>query len=97
MEGKLSIKLHIANRTYPMKIERKSEEHIRNAVKRIEGRMKFYEDNYAIKDKQDLLAMCLIEYASKSESINNKSIAEDDMLTEKLNEIDAILDSNILE
>ena len=92
---KLSIKLHIANRIYPMKIDRKSEEYIRNAVKNISNRLKFYEENYAIKDKQDLLAMCLIEYASKSESINNKSVAEDDMLTEKLNEIEAILDSNI--
>ena len=95
MEGKLSIKLNIANRTYPMKIERKSEEYIRNAVKKIEARMKFYEDNYAIKDKQDLLAMCLIEYASRSASINNKNLDDHDGLTEKLNEIEAILDSKI--
>ena len=95
MEGKLSIKLNIANRTYPMKIERKSEEYIRNAVKKIEVRMKFYEDNYAIKDKQDLLAMCLIEYASRSESVNNKNVVEDDGLTEKLHEIETILDNNI--
>lgn len=95
MEEKLSIKLHIANRIYPMKIERKSEEHIRNAVKKIDERLKFYEENYAIKDKQDLLAMCLIEHASKFESVNNKNIVEDDGLTEKLNEIESILDSNI--
>ena len=92
---KLSIKLHIANRIYPMKIERKSEEYIRNAVKKIEGRLKFYEDNYAIKDKQDLLAMCLIEYASKFETVNNKKVVEDDGLTEKLAELDDILTSNI--
>ena len=72
--SKLSIKINIAGRIYPMKIERKSEEHIRNAVKKIEGRLKFYEENYAIKDKQDLLAMCLIEYTSKFESVNNKNI-----------------------
>jgi len=95
VEDKLSIKLHIANRIYPMKIERKSEEHLRHAVKRIEERLKFYEENYAIKDKQDLLAMCLIEYASKLESVNNKNIVEDDGLTQKLNEIEAILDCNI--
>ena len=93
--GKLSIKLHIANRIYPMKIERKSEEYIRDAVKKIEERLKFYEDNYAIKDKQDLLAMCLIEYASKFETVNNKKVVEDDGLTEKLVELDAILTSNI--
>jgi len=95
MGDKLSIKLHIASRIYPMKIERSSEEYSRNAGKKIEGRIKFYEENYAIKDKQDLLAMCLIEYASKFESINNKNIVEDDGLTDKLKQIEAILDSNI--
>ena len=92
---KLSIKLHIANRIYPMKIERKSEEFIRNAVKKIEERLKFYEENYAIKDKQDLLAMCLIEYASKFESVNNKKVVEDNGLSEKLAEIDSLLSSSI--
>jgi cell division protein ZapA len=78
-----------------MKIERKSEEFIRNSVKKIEERLKFYEDNYAIKDKQDLLAMCLIEYASKFESMSNKKVVEDDGVSEKLAEIDALLSSNI--
>ena len=92
---KLSIKLHIANRIYPMKIERKSEEFIRNSVKKIEERLKYYEENYAIKDKQDLLAMCLIEYASKFESVSNKKVVDDDGLSEKLAEIEALLSSNI--
>ena len=92
---KLSIKLHIANRIYPMKIERKSEEFIRNAVKKIEERLKFYEENYAIKDKQDLLAMCLIEYASKFESVNNKSVVDDDGLNAKLAKIESLLSSDI--
>ena len=92
---KLSIKLHIANRIYPMKIERKSEEFIRNSVKKIEERLKFYEENFAIKDKQDLLAMCLIEYASKFESVSNKKVVDDDGLSEKLADIEALLSSNI--
>ena len=95
MVDKLSIKLHVANRIYPMKIERKSEEFIRNAIKTIEERLKFYEENYAIKDKQDLLAMCLIEYASKFESVSNKKVVEDDGLSKKLAEIDTLLSSNI--
>ena len=57
--------------------------------------LKYYEENYAIKDKQDLLAMCLIEYASKFESVNNKNVVEDDGFTEKLTEIEAILSSKI--
>ena len=92
---KLSIKINIANRLYPMKIDRKSEEYIRNAVKNIEKRLKYYEENYAIKDKQDLLAMCLIEYASKFETVNNKNIVEDDGLTDRLLKLDDILTRNI--
>jgi len=92
LEDKLSIKLNIANRIYPMKIERSSEENIRNAIKKIETRLKFYEENYAIKDKQDLVAMCLIEYASKLEYFN-KDIETD--LTTRLEGINNILNDNI--
>ena len=48
-----------------MTINRDAEENIRKSVKNIEERLKFYEKNYAIKDRQDLLAMCLIEIATK--------------------------------
>ena len=88
---KLSIKLNIANRFYPMKIERSSEEIIRNSVKKIDERLKFYEDNYAIKDKQDLLAMCLIEYASKLEKINQNKFISDDGISDKLTKLDEFL------
>ena len=88
---KLSIKLNIANRFYPMKIERSSEEIIRNSVKKIDDRLKFYEENYAIKDKQDLLAMCLIEYASKLEKINKNKFISDDGISEKLTNLDKLL------
>ena len=92
---KLSIKLHIANRIYPMKIERSSEEYIRNAVKKIEERLKFYENNYAIKDKQDLLAMCLIEYGSKLENVSNDQHTSDSDISAKLVEIETILSNNM--
>tara|TARA_B100001057_G_scaffold81856_2_gene77332 strand:- start:1000 stop:1284 length:285 start_codon:yes stop_codon:yes gene_type:complete len=88
---KLSIKLNIANRFYPMKIDRSAEEVIRNSVKKIDNRLKFYEDNYEIKDKQDLLAMCLIEYASKLEKINKNKFISDDGISEKLTKLDELL------
>ena len=91
---KLSIKINIANRFYPLKIERSSEENIRNAVKSIEKRLKFYEDNYAIKDKQDILAMCLIEYASKIEKNKNTKLISDDGITDKLDIIESLLSDN---
>ena len=44
----LSIKINIANRTYPLTINRNAEENIRKSVKKIEERLKFYEKNYIL-------------------------------------------------
>ena len=93
--SKLSIKINIAGRIYPMKIERENEEGIRKSVKIIEERLKFYQQNYAIKDKQDLLAMCLIEFAAKYETVKDKKIMEDDGIEERLRVLDTLLRDNI--
>ena len=87
----LSIKINIANRIYPLTINRNAEENIRKSVKKIEERLKFYEKNYAIKDRQDLLAMCLIEVASKLESINDTAFKENNDVELKLASIESTL------
>ena len=88
---KLSITLNIANRVYPMKINRDDEEKIRKSVKKIEERIKFYEKNYAINDKQDLLAMCLIEVATKFESVSDNSSKDNQDIVLKLANIESSL------
>ncbi|MEJ6748380.1 MAG: cell division protein ZapA [Flavobacteriales bacterium] len=87
----LNIKINIANRTYPMTINRDAEENIRKSVKKIEERLKFYEKNYAIKDRQDLLAMCLIEIATKLESVSNSTSKDNKDVQLKLESIESAL------
>jgi cell division protein ZapA len=87
----LNIKINIANRTYPMTINRDAEENIRKSVKKIEERLKFYEKNYAIKDRQDLLAMCLIEIATKLESVSNSTSKDNKDVQLKLESIESTL------
>ena len=87
----LSIKIKIANRTYPMTINRDSEENIRKSVKKIEEMIKFYEKNYAIQDRQDLLAMCLIEVATKLESISDNSSKDTEEIELTLSNINSTL------
>jgi len=87
----LNIKINIANRTYPMTINRDAEENIRKSVKKIEERLKFYEKNYAIKDRQDLLAMCLIEIATKFESVSNSTSKDNKDVQLKLDSIESAL------
>ena len=87
----LKIKINIANRIYPMTINRDAEENIRKSVKKIEERLKFYEKNYAIKDRQDLLAMCLIEIATKLESANDSDTKDNNDIEIKLSSIESAL------
>ena len=53
----LSIKIKIADREYPMKVDVEDEERIRLAGKKINEKIKLYRDQFGIDDKQDLLAM----------------------------------------
>ena len=81
MKNELSIKVIIAGRTYPLTIDRDEEESIRQAVKVINESIKVLESNYAVKDKQDLLAMVALQMASelevKKEEVSNGSNVEE--------------------
>lgn len=56
----LSIKIKIADREYPMKVDADNEEKLRLAGKLINEKLKTYRDTFGIDDKQDLLAMVVI-------------------------------------
>ncbi|MEP2026094.1 MAG: cell division protein ZapA [Reichenbachiella sp.] len=57
----LSIKIKIGNREYPMKVAASEEATIREAGKKINERLKSFQDQFGIDDKQDLLAMVAID------------------------------------
>lgn len=63
----LSIKINIANRVYPLTIKTEEEEGIRKTARMINDRIREYEQDYAVKDKQDLLAMCALEYGTNND------------------------------
>jgi cell division protein ZapA len=67
MSDKLKIKLSIADRVYPLTIDPSQEEGLRKAAKNIDLLAKKFEQNYAVRDKQDVLAMCALQFASKIE------------------------------
>lgn len=62
----LSIKVSIANRTYPLRITREEHDRVMQSAENINKRIKEFEENYAVKDKQDLLAMCALQFASEA-------------------------------
>lgn len=94
MEDKLKIKISIADRVYPLTVEHSQEEGLRSASKKIDTMIKQFEQNYAVRDKQDVLAMCALQFASQVEQKQlDKSQDYDDAyerlqkLDEKLNRI----------
>jgi cell division protein ZapA len=67
MDEKLKIKISIADRVYPLTVTMSQEEGLRSASKKIDAMMKQFEENYAVRDKQDVLAMCALQFASQLE------------------------------
>lgn len=61
----VQIKIVIAGRTYPLTIAVEEEENIRNAAKNIEDSINQFQEKYAVKDKQDLLAMTALQLATQ--------------------------------
>jgi len=89
----LKIKVSIADRVYPLTIKPEEEEKIRAAAKTIEGILKKYEDGYAVRDKQDLLAMCSLQLASRLEVQNDKYLVDAQKVDSRLNHLEQILET----
>ena len=90
MDDKLSIKVNVAERFYPLKIERKDEEKIRKAAKLINERVLQYKQNYPDKDIQDFLAMAALQFVIRMlEFETNQS--GDNTLNDQLSDINAQL------
>lgn len=87
----LSIKVNIAGRMYPLTVQQSEEENIRKAVKAIDEMVKDYEQNYAVKDKQDLLAMVALHYATQALELNDKSTTIDNGLNSKLKVLNGLI------
>ena len=69
---------------YPLTVQQSEEENIRKAVKAIDEMVRDYEQNYAVKDKQDLLAMVALQYATQALELNDKSTTIDKGLNDQL-------------
>jgi cell division protein ZapA (FtsZ GTPase activity inhibitor) len=89
--GEISIKINIADRVYPLKVNMEEEEIIRRAAKLINDRIKEYQENYAVRDKQDLLSMCVLHYATSALKADKKVSVEDTEVTEKVYQLDHLL------
>ena len=65
MEEKLSIRVNVADRYYPLKVDRADEEKIRKAARLINEKVLQYKQKYTDKDTQDFLAMAALQFVIK--------------------------------
>lgn len=94
--GELSIKIRIAEREYPMRVDAAEEERLRIAGRLINERIKMYRDQFGIDDKQDLLAMvafdCFAE-GLRTDTENQKYINE---LESKITHLDDLISNSVI-
>ena len=93
MEDKLSIKISIADRYYPLKIVAADEERIRAAARRINEKIDQYRQRYAGRDILDALSMATLQFVIRLiESENNEYIGP---LVKELDSVSAQLEAYI--
>ncbi len=94
MDDKLSIRVNVADRYYPLKVERENEERIRKAARMINEKVLQYKQRYSDKDVQDFLAMASLQYVIKlieeEEKLSDLQIP--DTVRELIEKIDSALD-----
>lgn len=93
---KLKINIVIAGRTYPLSVNNtKEEEGMRKAATAINKLITMYEQNYAVSDKQDVLAMSALQFASKLEilSLDKNDTKEEEI--KKLNELTNLVSNHL--
>jgi cell division protein ZapA len=93
MDDKLSIRVNVADRYYPLRIDRDDEEKIRKAARLINEKVLQYKQRYHDKDVQDFLAMASLQYVIKMLELENKHDYSPivDAVNDLNDKIDAIL------
>ena len=93
---KLKINLVIAGRTYPLSVNNtREEEGMRKAATKINDLIARYEQNYAVSDKQDVLAMCALQFASKLEIADINKEATDTEAFDKIKELTKLVSDHL--
>ncbi|PKA84309.1 cell division protein ZapA [Ulvibacter sp. MAR_2010_11] len=95
MSNQLKIKLSIADRIYPLTINPSQEEGLRKAAKKIEEMIKRFENSYAVRDKQDVLAMCALQFAAQVEQKGIDKETDTQHIEEKLEALNELLQEHL--
>ena len=91
----VNINVQLAERTYPLKVLKSDEEKVLSAVKLVNEKIKEFQALYNGKDKQDYMAMCLLNFAVEHENLQRSSTDNSRLLEEKMIELDKVLSGQL--
>ena len=91
MSDQQKIKLSIADRVYPLTTTPEQEEALRKATKKIGEMIKRFEKSYAVRDKQDVLAMCALQFATQVEQKQIDKIEDSQHIENKIQQLNQML------
>ena len=95
MSELLKIKLTIEDRVYPLSVAPDQEEDLRKTAKKIEAMIKQLEQNYAVRDKQDVLAMCALQYATQLEQKSTTEIEDNTTDDQKITHLIEMIENHM--
>lgn len=87
--AELSIRIKIGDREYPMRIDASEEEVLRYAGKLVNEKMKAYNHQFGIDDKQDLLAMVAFDTLAENLKYKGENSSFESDIADKIEELDS--------
>ena len=82
----VSLKILIAGRTYPLTVKKEDEQGVLQVAKLINEKVKEFEVNYSVRDKQDLLAMTALNLLTAQQQNTPKKVPDEEK--ELINQLD---------
>ena len=91
--NELSINIHIAGRSYPLTISKSEEAEVRAAGKLIQEKLNSFQEQFALKDPKDALAMAALDLANENRLLRNKLEAQEQEYRKEISGIENLLSS----
>jgi cell division protein ZapA len=92
MSEDISIKVTIADVSFPLRIKPEEEDNLRHAAQLINDKLKSFREGYGVEDRQMLLSMVSLQLAAELLGLRNRLESTEKDLSAKLEEVHRLLD-----
>jgi cell division protein ZapA len=89
-----TIQVMVAGRSYPVRVKEEEEASIRDIEKKVNLKIKQFQQQYDKLDRTDCISMSLLTYAF--ELYKSKKTAQDKQLIEKIDDLDKLLENVLI-